>query len=254
MRKVLGTLATIFAIFFFAPTGLILASWNAIPGDTLYSTKRAFEGVALAITVKTPIGSALSINFTDRRFKEADKLLANKGSTLGYSLLVEQAQQTQKLISDQKDPKKAAEFIASIDEYQKSIEAKSTALQYQASTTSVNPVIPQTQVTANTNTVLPTSGTAQTTTQTPSQKVNTPTAPVAATTNIPTSTAQTQENIIQLNQVNENLEKIKEEVKKDLPPQASERAREIQNNKEQNIPNSPNNDTNSSANSPKGKN
>ncbi len=236
MRKFLGTFATVFAIFFFAPTGLILASWNAIPGDTLYPTKRAFESVALAITVKTPIGSALSLNFTDRRFKEADKLLTTKGSTLGYSLLVESAQQTQQLISDQKDSKKAADFIASIDEYQKSIDAKSVALQtqaaapvyqqpiqttptYQQPTTTQTPPQMQTQQTVvqqATPSIAPVQNQQVPATQVPS-------APVALVQQSQ-NTAQT---IAQLNQAKENLEKIKEEVKKDLPPQASDRANEV---------------------------
>ncbi len=225
MRKFLGTFATVFAIFFFAPTGLILASWNAIPGDALYPTKRAFESVALAITVKTPIGSALSLNFTDRRFKEADKLLATKGSTLGYSLLVESAQQTQQLISDQKDSKKAADFIASIDEYQKSIDAKSIALQTQAQTqtTAISPTqIPNIPVTQTVATPMPT---APQPAQSAQPVVQTPVASSV-------SNAQT---IAQLNQAKENLEKIKEEVKKDLPPQASERAKEVQQDKNQNV-------------------
>ena len=100
MKKFLSALLTGFALFFSIPTVLILASWNALPGQALYSVKSSMEDVALALTANTRIATAFSVNFTDRRFDEAVKLLDKKGSTAGYELLVAEAQQSQGMVID----------------------------------------------------------------------------------------------------------------------------------------------------------
>jgi hypothetical protein len=132
MKKFFGALLTGFALFFSIPTVLILASWNAIPGDTLYSVKSSLEDVALALTKNTPMATAFSINFTDRRFDEAVKLLDKEGSSVGYQLLVAEAQQTRSLIIDKQDAKNGALLVLKIEEYQADIEAKQVEVQNQA--------------------------------------------------------------------------------------------------------------------------
>jgi len=129
MKKFLSALFTGFALFFSIPTVLILASWNAIPGDTLYSVKSSFEDVALALTANTRIATAFSVNFTDRRFNEAAILLDRKGSTVGYELLVAEAKQTRGMIIDKQDVKNGAQLIRKIEEYQVEIEEKQTEVQ-----------------------------------------------------------------------------------------------------------------------------
>jgi hypothetical protein len=129
MKKFFGSLLTGFAIFFSIPTILILASWNAIPGDKLYSVKSSLEDVALALTANTRIATAFSVKFTDRRFNEAAILLDKKGSTVGYELLVAEARQTQNLIVDKKDVKNGAQLIRKIEGYQTEIQKKQAEVQ-----------------------------------------------------------------------------------------------------------------------------
>lgn len=129
MKKFLSSLLTGFALFFSIPTILILASWNAIPGDTLYSVKSSLEDVALALTANTRIATAFSVNFTDRRFNEAAILLDKKGSTVGYELLVAEARQARGMILSEQDKKNGTKLVRKIEEYQADIAARQTVAQ-----------------------------------------------------------------------------------------------------------------------------
>ena len=131
MKKFFNNFLTVFAIVFATPSFLILISWNSLPGEFLYPLKTSLEDVALAITIRTPIASAFSINFTQRRFSEANRLLAKNGSTVGYSLLVAEASESKEIILGQSDTAKAKELSAKIEEYKKNIEEKKQALQAQ---------------------------------------------------------------------------------------------------------------------------
>jgi prephenate dehydrogenase len=124
MKKFLNTIFTGMAVFLAIPTILILASWNALPGDFLYPVKTGLEDIVLSLTMHTPFASAFSMKFTDRRFSEATRLLAKKGSTIGYGLLVEEAQQTKDIIVKKQDTTKGSELVVKIEEYQKNIEEK----------------------------------------------------------------------------------------------------------------------------------
>ena len=215
MRKFFNWFLSAFAILFAIPSFFILISWNALPGETLYGVKTGLEDVALAVTIRTPIASAFSLNFTERRFSEANKLLAKKGSTVGYTLLVAEARETQTIIVDQKDTQMAQELITKIEEYQVRIEEKKLAIAAQP--TAILP--PQEEIVTTQ---------VQTTAPVVTQ-VNTP---------IPSPTpAPSAEVVIEdLETANQELEEIKEEIKKQLPPQASERARENREDHEKDNP------------------
>lgn len=121
MRRLLDGLITAVALIFFIPTILVLISWNAIPGDGLYPLKTGLEDVTLLILSGTPFVPKASIKFTDRRLSEATTLLSRKGSTVGYELLVAEAQQTQTYIVQKNDVTDSAAFVQNIDAYQKQI-------------------------------------------------------------------------------------------------------------------------------------
>lgn len=254
MRKVLGIIISVFAVFFSVPTGLILASWNALPGDSLYTTKRALENVTLTIVQSTPLASSFSVGFTDRRYKEADKLLATKGSTLGYSLLVEQAQQTKNIIVDQKNTQQADQLIQNIDQYEKLIEAKKSIVAAEAqqatsivtntqpSQTGTQPqpvytspsqtgTVTQPQTT-QTQTTQPAGATTPTQTQPQAQQPSQAQPAVQQPVQQPSVNPQqnAQQTIAQLNDAQQHLERIKNEIKKELPDSASERAKDVNEN------------------------
>ncbi len=129
MRRYLNWFLNGFAITFAVPSFLIIISWNAIPGDKLYGIKTGLENIALGITIKTPIASILSVKYTERRFSEANALLSKKGSTLGYTLLVNEAKESTKILKDKKDKGQAKELVKKIDEYKKQISQKKAAIE-----------------------------------------------------------------------------------------------------------------------------
>ncbi|MFZ5933076.1 MAG: DUF5667 domain-containing protein [Patescibacteria group bacterium] len=227
MKKFFNYFLSAFAVIFAIPSFLILVSWNAIPGDALYALKTGLEDIALAITIKTPLASAFSLNFTQRRFSEANKLLAKKGSTLGYTLLVSQAKETKEIVVDQKDVKNAQELVKKIEEYQTRIEEKKLALASAPSPEEpacIQVVTPAKNPTTQECKNFPTpcdipDGWIRVDSCEAKESVKTPIP-------TPTAAASASEVIADLDEVNEELEEIKEEIKRELPPQASERAEE----------------------------
>lgn len=221
MKKWLDRGLTGFAVLFSIPTILILISWNAIPGDRLYKIKAALEDVALAITVKTPIAQALSLEFTDRRFDEATKLLAKEGSSVGYDLVVAEAQQTESLVLAKADVKNGSQLIENIEQYQAKIDQQKEAIEAKSS-------LPQAPTTQPTSTIPPIP------TRPP---VATPLATTKETTtktitiNKPVQVVIQEENpdqiVANLEQTKQELETIKERVKKELPESAKQSGHEV---------------------------
>lgn len=212
-----------FAVIFAIPSFLILVSWNALPGERLYGVKTGLEDVALAVTIRTPIASAFSLSFTERRFDEANRLLSKKGSTVGYTLLVAEARETQTIIVDQQDSQRAQELITKIEEYQARIEEKKLAIAAQP--TAILP--PQEEVVTTVPTPTPTAQ-AQTT----APEVSEVKTPVPSPTPAPSAEVVIED----LEETNQELEQIKEELKRDLPPSASEKAREKKQEHERDNP------------------
>lgn len=236
MRTWLDAALTAFAIIFLIPSVLILASWNALPGDALYSTKTSFEKVALAITINTPLASRLSLNFTDRRFSEANRLLAKDGSTLGYTLLVAQATQSRDIVVDKQDVKQAAVLVQNIENYQKSIAEKKVALVTQPSAvvpssvsgsapgaTVIQPTpVPTPVYTPTPITVTPPAPNEPTAVPFVPTQSAAPTAAPAAVGQ-PTPAVSVSVVIANLDQTNKDLEKLKEDIKREVPDQESQK-------------------------------
>lgn len=182
MPKYLSWFLNGFAVTFAIPSILIMISWNAIPGDTLYPVKTGLEGIALGVTINTPLAPKLTVKYTERRFTEANQLLSAKGSTVGYDLLVQEARNSSTVILDKNDSTNAEDLIKKIEDYKVEISQKRTAIAsgaLEVPTSSgentsivVNPVVTSTQVPIpETNTT--TNVTVQTDTQ------NTAATPVA---------------------------------------------------------------------------
>lgn len=216
MKKILDLVFTAIIGLLFIPTILIMISWNSIPGDPLYNLKRSLEDITLAITKKVSIGSSLSIDYTARRFSEANRLLAKDGSTLGYQYLIEGTEVSKQIIFDQKDTEKGTELVKKIEEYQVSIEERKTVIQTDSTTT----LLPQTQtVNPTVSTPIPTAEPTeqpQINVQTAVPVSTTPPATQTPVTTQITSVSKTQV-LEDLQQTNDKLEKIKNEIKKELP-------------------------------------
>lgn len=92
LKIALNIISIFFAAFFIAPTIAIVASWNALPGDSLYATKRTLEKIALAITAPNyQTNTNLQSKLIARRTSEATATLLKKSSNEGLEELKAQA-------------------------------------------------------------------------------------------------------------------------------------------------------------------
>lgn len=232
MRRVLDGLFTGILLFFAVPTILILISWNAIPGDRLYPLKTGLEDVVLTLFSGTPLVPKVSMSFTERRFTEASKLLDEKGSSVGYEFLVAEAQQTQNYLVSKNDTVTSEEFIKNIEAYQEEIQQKKVEVSSQTTLTTTTPTtqkttsqpVTQTISQPTTQTSTPTTTqTSTTTTQTTNQVLPEPTQTSIQTesqqvvVNVPRVVVIQQETpqevVQQLERTDEELERIKVEVR-----------------------------------------
>ena len=78
MAKLLSLLVLVLMVVLLIPTGLVLASQNSVPGESMYPVKRTLEQGILTLASMTPWTKAyFQLDFSGRRYKEAKTLLAN---------------------------------------------------------------------------------------------------------------------------------------------------------------------------------
>lgn len=118
---------TLFLLF--GPSVMIVASWNALPGDNLYGVKLTLEKAALAIASPSYATTGnLQMKYTERRYAEAKQLLASKQSIAGLPYLQQQIAQTKNTIENA--PDKAAQ-VALAKQYINALTTVSTDLETQ---------------------------------------------------------------------------------------------------------------------------
>lgn len=221
-------------LFLFAPfTVLILLSQNTIPGDLFYPVKRGLEGIVLAAASASPATRvAFRTDLTERRFKEAEKLLLAKADATALDSFILEVQSTQAeidaLSNALENQQSSEKLITKIDDYQ----IKLTQIQAQTQSNSVLQVNqpPSTlQVTVVQQQALPPSGAdqaGQSAVQQPTVAVQNPPAQIAVAS--PEQQRVVSETIvttkIELERIKKDLEEKKkereerkEEKKEDLP-------------------------------------
>jgi len=122
------------------PTVAILISWNALPGNKLYSLKRRLEKIALVIVgIHFETKSSLQSKLIDRRFNET-AILLDRSSGIGLPELTAEIESAKKEITQQakKEIKKeenkeivaekAVKLIAQLQEYDQKLEEKKQTL------------------------------------------------------------------------------------------------------------------------------
>lgn len=218
-KRILDALFTAIALTLALPTLLILISWNAIPGDRLYALKTGLEDVVIVVFSGTPLVPEVSMQFTDRRFNEATALLSKKGSTVGYELLVAEAQQTQGFMKEKNDNTGSVKFVQNIETYKKEIQKEKVRVQAQIDSGEITTVTqPNTTPTViNISTPVP----VATITPSVDQGNPAPALPVAQTVTVavPTQVVITQEppqQVLQhLEHAEEQLNQIQQEVERE---------------------------------------
>lgn len=116
------------AVGLLVPTFLILASWNALPGDRLYPVKTGLEDATILLLKGTSSGRYLSVRYTKRRFQEANQLLRSRFSTEGYPLLIAEARESKELIVGSEDAKNAQILSQDITTYRQEIQKTQSEL------------------------------------------------------------------------------------------------------------------------------
>lgn len=127
MKKALNTTITVLAILLAFPVSLILVSWNALPGDTAYPTKKWLETMALKMVEGLPLERKLEVEYIKRRSFEADQLLIQKGSALGYTYLSAQAYSAKEKIVETQDQRAKEDLVTILTELNQKLEKRKTA-------------------------------------------------------------------------------------------------------------------------------
>ncbi|MBI2622137.1 hypothetical protein HYW66_00690 [Candidatus Microgenomates bacterium] len=123
MRKIFNFTSWIL-LFTLAPFAvLIFLSQNSVPGDLFYPIKRGMEGIVLAAASASPATRvAFRTDLTERRFKEAERLLLAKADTSALDSFILEVQSTQTevdALSNTLQKSQATDrLIAKIDDYQ----------------------------------------------------------------------------------------------------------------------------------------
>lgn len=140
LQVALNLISILFAAFFIAPTAAIVASWNALPSDQLYPTKRTLEKIALAITAPNyQTNSSLQTKLVARRTSEATTTLLKKSSGEGLEELRAQAAAIRKQISQA--PSAAAKRQAAIASVHELYRTKQKLAQTKRALASASPPI-----------------------------------------------------------------------------------------------------------------
>ena len=88
LRQIANLITLTLAFLLLAPAGLILSSWNSLPGDSLYPTKRTLETIALVVLSPSyQAQTSLSTKLISRRLQEADATIDKKSSSGGLDQL-----------------------------------------------------------------------------------------------------------------------------------------------------------------------
>lgn len=129
MQKILDYLSWGFIAVFAAPTVLIMASWNSVPGDSMYGVKRMSEQALLAIARPSyDAQTTLSSQYTKRRMDEAKILLAKNKSSEGLSYLSQQVAATKLMIQNaptrEKKQEAAKKYIATLQSVSQELKAQ----------------------------------------------------------------------------------------------------------------------------------
>ncbi len=164
----------LWVVFFtlMAPSGMVLASWNAVPGDGTYGIKLAMEKVLLlAISPSSELQSTTNFKLTERRMGEATKVLSGVHAKESLDNLTMQITATRKSLSGITDEQAKKEAIA---KYIETLHTVTSQLEEQKVNRAISYLPPQRKTTTSYKIVNP----RQTTTTTPTTTTPTNTKPV----------------------------------------------------------------------------
>ncbi len=115
------------------PSGLAVASWNSLPGSRLYAFKLTVEQAIVSLAPGYEAKGNLQVVYTERRFSDAKKLLADEASVEGLVYLNNQVITTKKTIRSVPDhevkKQLAQKYIATLKNVNVQLEEQKQAIQ-----------------------------------------------------------------------------------------------------------------------------
>lgn len=235
MKKSLDIFIWAVLLFLITPSGMALASWNAVPGDATYSWKLSLEKILIAIlSPSDKLQSTTQVKIAERRFNEFEQIVESEYAIEGLKNLNEQIAVTtsgvQKIDQNQSRSEVTETYVDSLKKMSASLDEQKSkaktgqitfATNQKTTTSSSKPKSSSSNPTSSSPTVKPgttqpvTQPIAQPTTSQPSggqatqapQNPQEPSAPVNPDEVIE-QIEETQNNI---EQVIKELEKIQEE-------------------------------------------
>lgn len=112
MNKRLNIFLWVLFFSLMAPSGMALASWNAVPGDATYSWKIGMENVLLAVLPSNKLKSSTNSKLTERRLGEVTKVLSGSHAQEGLHNLSAQIITTKESLNKINNAKDRGEAVA----------------------------------------------------------------------------------------------------------------------------------------------
>lgn len=99
-QKIINISFTVIVLFLALPSTAILASWNSLPGSTLYPVKRGLEKTALFLLPNSLLEMDFRLKLLDRRLNEALPTLFDNHSDQNLEAIVEEARMMELAFED----------------------------------------------------------------------------------------------------------------------------------------------------------
>lgn len=126
MKKTIDVLIWALLLFLITPSGMALASWNSVPGDSTYAWKLSLEKILLLVlSPSDKLQSSTQVKLAERRFGEVEQVLDSEYAAEGLDNLNKQLAATSTNI---KKIDKAQSRSEATDQYLVSLKKMSVSL------------------------------------------------------------------------------------------------------------------------------
>lgn len=127
MKKWINIILWAVLLFLITPSTMVLASWNAVPGDTTYPWKLSLERVLLMfMNPSSKLKSTTQVKITERRFNELEQTLGSEYAfeSLGNleKQLVETTSNIQQINKQETQEQVKEQYIASLRKMSSSLD------------------------------------------------------------------------------------------------------------------------------------
>ncbi len=213
MRQFLNSFTWAFLLVFSVPSVLIVASWNSLPNESLYTVKLGLEQSLLFIaSPSVQAKESLQVRYTERRLSDAKRMLSEKHSVDGLPYLTYQINATRDTLVNapkgETQKQLAQKYIATLENASSELEEQKQSMTIATQTTTEpgQTVAPPTSApkAAATPTLRQSSGQAPT----PAPTVA---ASVTVTSQVPPGAAAT---ALQITKTQETIKKTIDDLKK----------------------------------------